>query len=152
LLRPYAHELVGVDLSGGMLAQARSRAVYDTLEQAELGAWLDVPRLPFELLVSADTLCYFGAIDRLLVALRRACTRGGWLVFTVEALDDADQAGFRLQHHGRYAHQGEAVRRALLAAGWQSAELESVVLRQEAGQPVRGWLVSAQAAGDSTPA
>ena len=48
-------------------------------------------------------------------------------------------------HHGRYAHHRDAIERWLRLAGWQSAELEAVVLRQELGQPVKGWLVSAQA-------
>lgn len=145
LLRPFARELIGVDLSGGMLARARLRSVYDSLEQAELGAWLDAPKPSFDLIVSADTLCYFGALGRLLGALRRACCDGGWLVFTVEALDDTVGQGFKLQHHGRYAHEREAVRCALIDTGWQLVELEAVTLRQEAGQPVQGWLVSAQA-------
>ena len=146
LLRPYARELVGVDLSRGMLDRARARSVYDALHQGELGAWLATDRPPFHLLVSADTLCYFGALDALLAAARRACTDDGWLVFTVEALDDASGADCCLLPHGRYAHRREAVERWLSDAGWGSIELEAVVLRQEAGEPVCGWLASARAA------
>lgn len=146
LLRPYAHELIGVDLSGGMLERARARGLYDRLERAELGAWLAgcPPRL--DLIVSADTLCYFGALDALLVAARGACRPGGWLVFTVEALADAAAGDWRLLPHGRYAHCRDALLRWLQAAGWQAIELQPVVLRQEAGEPVQGWLASARAA------
>jgi predicted TPR repeat methyltransferase len=38
LLRPYASELTGVDLSAGMLDRARPRQVYDHLEKGELSA------------------------------------------------------------------------------------------------------------------
>ncbi len=145
LLHPYARELVGVDLSRGMLERARDRGLYDTLEQGELSAWLSARRASFDLIVSADTLCYFGALDALLGAARRACAGGGWLVFTVEALDDASQLPVRLLHHGRYAHRRQAVEAWLRATGWQSIELQRVVLRQEAGEPVQGWLASAQA-------
>lgn len=145
LLRPYARQLIGVDLSAGMLDRARPRGAYDSLVQGELGAWLAGCTARFDLVVSADTLCYFGALQPVLAAACSAVRPGGWLVFTVEVLDEPAAAGHRLLHHGRYAHRREAIEGGLYAAGWQSAELERVVLRQEAGQPVQGWLVSAQA-------
>src|SRR4029450_3384975 len=40
LLAPYARRLVGVDLSERMLAQARTRGVYDELVKGELTAYL----------------------------------------------------------------------------------------------------------------
>ena len=40
LIAPYARRLVGVDLSGRMLAQARAQNVYDELVQRELTAYL----------------------------------------------------------------------------------------------------------------
>jgi len=145
LLRPWARSLTGIDLSAGMLALARPRAVYDQLDQAELGAWLAASAPQFDLIVSADTLCYLGALQAVLAAARRASQPGGWLVFTVEALDTPSPTGYQLMHHGRYAHQGDALQRWLDDAGWQAVEREAVVLRQESGQPVHGWLVSAQA-------
>ncbi len=160
LLRPYAHTLTGVDLSAGMLDRARPRGAYDRLDQGELGAWLlghaagntagNAAR--FDLIVSADTLCYFGALQPVLAAARQVVRPGGWLVFTVEAQDDTTPEGYRLLHHGRYAHHREAVERWLHGLGWQAIELESVVLRQEGGQPVRGWLASAQAPETTEPA
>jgi predicted TPR repeat methyltransferase len=144
LLRPYARELVGVDLSRGMLDRARARSVYDVLEPGELGAWIAADRPRFDLIVSADTLCYFGALDKLLADIRRASADDGWVVFTVEALADASSVDCRLLPHGRYAHRREAIERWLREAGWGAIEVESVVLRQEAGEPVRGWLASAK--------
>lgn len=149
LLRPWARELVGVDLSRGMLDRARARSVYDLLEQGELGAWLTAEHARFDLIVSADTLCYFGALDSLLTAMRRAAAVGACLVFTVEALDDASDADFRLLPHGRYAHRREAVEHALQRAGWAAGEMQSVVLRQESGEPVHGWLASARVSADA---
>ena len=152
LLRPYARELIGIDLSAGMLERARPRGVYDRLAQGELGAWLADCAATFDLIVSADTLCYFGALQQVVAAARRAVLPGGWLVFTVEALAEPAAEGYRLLHHGRYAHRQEAIERWLDEAGWQSAELASVALRHEAGQPVPGWLVSAQAPSAEPPA
>jgi predicted TPR repeat methyltransferase len=145
VLRPYALELTGVDLSPRMLDHARARGLYDRIEQGELSAWLTDCVARFDLIVSADTLCYFGALQPILAAARGASQPGGWLVFTVEALDEPASAGYDLRYHGRYAHDRAGVEGWLRASGWQAIELAPVVLRQESGRPVAGWLVSAQA-------
>lgn len=139
-LRPYARRLVGVDLSAGMLAQARARGGYDALHQAELGAWLAAHPDTCDVLVSADTLCYFGRLDEVLAAAARSLRPGGLLVFTVESHEDA--ADHRLQAHGRYSHAQPYLQRSLAAAGLRAPQLTPVILRQEAGQPVHGWLVT----------
>ncbi len=145
LLRPHARHLVGVDLSGGMLDRARARGVYDRLERSELTAWLQGSAPTFDLVVSADTLCYFGPLQPPLAAARCATRIGGWLVFTVESLDESSTDAFRLLHHGRYAHRRDAVERWLRETGWHEIDSRAVVLRRELGQPVHGWLVSARA-------
>lgn len=145
LLRPRARRLVGVDLSAGMLERAGARGLYDRLDRGELGAWLAACDERFDLVESADTLCYFGDLAPVLAAARRVVAPGGWLVFTVEALEQPAAGGYQLLHHGRYAHHRDAVAGWLAAAGWQAAELDAAVLRQEGGRPVAGWLVSAQA-------
>ena len=152
LLRPYARALTGIDLSAAMLERARERGVYDHLERCELVAWLTCCAARFDLVVSADTFCYFGELGPVLTAVRRAVLPRGVVVFTVEALDEPAPEGYRLLHHGRYAHHRDAIERWLRETGWHSAELEAVVLRQEGGQPVQGWLVSAEAPETPCPA
>lgn len=136
-LAPYAGRLVGVDLSGQMLARAATRHVYDELVKAELTAYLDGSPAAFDLIVSADTLCYFGALEAVLQAAHGALRAGGILVFTVEAADAGD-AAYRINPHGRYSHAGSYVEAALRAAGFAAPVAEPVVLRNEAGSPVHG--------------
>ena len=147
LLKPYARHIVGVDLSAGMLAKARARQVYDELAQGELVAFLQARPDACELLVSADTLCYFGGLEDFAAAAAGALCSGGWLVFTVESLDaQGGETGFALQGHGRYSHRRPYVQAALQRCGFTGIELLNCVLRTEAGKPVDGWLVSARAA------
>ncbi len=147
-LAPYARRLVGVDLSPAMLDKARRRGGYDELEVAELVAYLRGQPAVFDLIVSADTLCYFGALDEAIRAAAAALRPGGWLVFTVEALADDDGLhDHRLQPHGRYAHAQHYLRRTLADSALADAALDAVVLRKEAGADVHGWLVSARLPG-----
>jgi predicted TPR repeat methyltransferase len=146
LLRPQAKRLVGLDLSRAMLDRAQARGSYDQLIQAELTAWLSIAQAAFDAIVSADTLCYFGPLPAVLAGARRAARTNAIFVFTVEALDEADAQGWRLQPHGRYAHDRGAVQAWLKDAGWERADARRVELRHEAGLPVAGWLFSAIAA------
>ncbi len=143
LVREWARELSGCDLSAGMLEKARRRNVYDRLEHAELVAHLLLNPARFDALVCADTLCYFGELGPALQAAASALRPQGHLLFTVEALPAHDEALYRLQPHGRYAHQRAYVSATLARAGLQERVLREEALRSEAGKPVLGWLVAA---------
>ncbi len=110
LLKPWARLLAGCDLSEGMLRLAHARRIYDTLHQAELVHYLDTQPPAFDVVVAADTLCYFGELGDAMAAASRALRPGGWLIFTVEALDGDSQPGHQLRPTGRYAHSADYVR------------------------------------------
>jgi predicted TPR repeat methyltransferase len=137
LLAPYARRLVGVDLSDGMLARARARDVYDELSKGELTAYLRDAPDSFDVIVSADTLVYFGPLEEVAAAAADALRPGGVLVFTVEELADADYA---ISPNGRYRHSSGYVERVLAEAGLQP-EIAPAELRLEAGEPVAGLVV-----------
>ncbi len=145
LLAPWARRLGGVDLSAGMLQKAVARQAYDELVQGELVAFIAGRPGAYDLIVSADTIIYFGRLDGFLAAAAAALRSGGLLVFTLEAHDDA-QADHRLNEHGRYSHRRRYVEAALGGAGFLPVELQTVVLRSEAGVPVEGWLVAGRTA------
>jgi len=144
LVREWAKRLVGVDLSAGMLKRAGQRAVYDTLEKAELVGYLCSHPAKFDVVISADTLCYFGDLSAFAQAVFAALRADGRLVFTVEASLDAGEAPFRLQPHGRYAHDQGYLRAIFACAGFIVQEIEQEVLRREGGSEVQGWIVNAR--------
>lgn len=143
LLRPWARRMAGCDLSVGMLRLARERLVYDVLHKAELVHYLRTQAGAFDLAVSADTLCYFGALEEAMAAAAVALRPGGWLVFTVEALADDAGVPHELQPNGRYAHARAYVADVVAAAGMAIDAIDAVTLRSESGKPVRGWLAAA---------
>jgi predicted TPR repeat methyltransferase len=144
-LRPHARELVGVDLSAEMLARAQQRGVYDRLEKSELTAFLQGSTESLDLVVSADTLVYFGALDAVLAAVARALRPGGHLVLTLERADaEAAPAGYRLNCTGRYSHAQPYVESALRRAGLEALGVDRVAPRKEGGEDVDGLLVVAR--------
>jgi predicted TPR repeat methyltransferase len=144
LLRANAGRLVGVDLSGGMLQKARSRGIYDELVEMELCAFMRSRPASYDVVVSADTLVYFGALEAPLEAAGICLRPGGLLVFTVEYWQDADSGTtFRMDLHGRYLHAQGYVDSALRAARLEPVKLTQVVLRSELGTDVQGLLVVA---------
>ena len=141
LLAPYARRLVGVDLSEGMLERAKEKLTYDALRMGELTRFLLEHRGQFDLIVSADTLVYFGDLEPVAAAAAGALRSGGLVVFTLEhALGTATNLGYRLEFHGRYAHERPYVERILAAAGLR-AFIAEADLRLESGMPVAGLVV-----------
>ena len=142
LLKPWARTLTGCDLSAAMLERAAPRAVYDTLLKAELVRFLAERPGTFDVLVSADTLIYFGELAPVFAAAHAALRPGGTLVFTLEALPDDAGNDCRLTESGRYAHAQPGLRARLAAAGFAEPAIASITPRFESARAVAGWLVT----------
>jgi predicted TPR repeat methyltransferase len=125
-----------------MLARARSRGVYDELVESEMEGFLRGRRDAFDVVASADTLCYFGDLRSVMAAAEGALLPGGQFVFTVEHAEVEPPSGYRIEAHGRYCHGFDYVTETLAAAGFVGITLERAVLRSEAGKPVAGLVVS----------
>lgn len=153
LLTRFAHQLTGIDLSAPMLTKAQGRNVYDRLVKAELTAFLrEEPAGSYDLIVSADTLCYFGALDAVFTGAFRSLKQDGTLVFTVELASSGQNClRYLLAPHGRYAHSPAYVIDALQAAGLTPTSTEHVVLRTEGGKPVPGLLQVARKVSSYIP-
>ena len=97
----------------------------------------------FDLIVSSDTLVYFGDLKGIIAAFAGALRPNGLLVFTLEhAAGDSDGVDYRLELHGRYSHAQAYVERLLTSAGLQSKIIHAE-LRMEAGVPVLGLVIRA---------
>jgi predicted TPR repeat methyltransferase len=126
-----------------MLARARGQQVYDDLIQAELTDFMDRKAEAYDVIASADTLCYFGDVAPVFQAAAKALRPSGVLAFTLEDAGE-EGPGFRLHPYGRYAHRRSYVENTLDAASLAVLSIASVVLRKEGGHPVAGHLVVAR--------
>jgi predicted TPR repeat methyltransferase len=143
LVARYARRLVGVDLSAGMLAHAKEKNVYDALIKADLTEYMRDNSEAFDLIVSADTLVYFGDLKNVLAATARALRPNGLFVFTLErAVGGEADVDYRLELHGRYSHARAYVEQLLAFSGLRP-EIAHAELRMEAGAPVAGLVIRA---------
>lgn len=143
-LRPFARRLTGVDLSAPMLGQARKKRCYDALSRCDLSLLGTYPEGPFDLIVSSDTLVYFGDLAEVLANLARRLKPGGWLILTLE--DGAAQARpWVLTPAGRHQHRRDYLTLALQTAGFAAPRhWHAFTLRHEFGTPIAGLGLAAQ--------
>ncbi len=136
------YRLFGVDLSARMLAAAAAKKLYCRLENEELETYLRRHKNAFDLIVAADVVTYFGALESLLFGCFEGLSSGGLLVFTVTANIFNDKPWF--QHlSGRFVHAEKYVRHTLSASGFSGLGFTAAALRREGEKEVRGWIVSA---------
>jgi predicted TPR repeat methyltransferase len=141
--RPFSDWMVGVDLSPAMLAQARSKGLYDRLVAGEVQTFLaDEARLNarYHLVLAADVFTYFDDLAPLLKAVAHVLASPGQLAFSVETHEGDDAL---LRETLRYAHGEAHVQAALVAAGLKPISLDFVSTRTEKGVPVPGMIVVA---------
>jgi predicted TPR repeat methyltransferase len=139
VLKPWAGRLAGADLSGQMLARARERGLYDSLQEAEIAAYLDGrPAGECDLASAMDVFVYVGDLDAVFRAVARSLAPGGMFAFSVERLEG--EGDFRLARSGRYAHSRGYLRCLAAAHGLGEWKIGEAVIRKEAGQDVVGLL------------
>lgn len=138
----------GVDLSPRMLDHARVKRLYAELREADIVADLLGQSQRWPLIVAADTVCYFGALEPLLGAVHQRLEVGGWFIFSAEEiLPDHDgimpgNGGWAAGRQGRYAHAPHYLDEAARCAGFRVLRIDRPPIRQEAGIDVPGLLLT----------
>jgi predicted TPR repeat methyltransferase len=140
--RPYAKNLLGVDVSSKMLNKAAEKKIYDRLEVFDI---LQEWRFPvkFDLIYSSDVFVYFGNLDALIRSASSSLVNGGMIAFSVERLED-NHMGYRLFPSGRYAHSPTYIQDCLRRHGFQSIAETKADIRKQSGDQVKGLLIVAK--------
>jgi len=133
---------VGIDLSPGMIKQARTTGLYAELEVADMIEGLrGKDDASVNLVVAADAFVYLSDLAPVLSEAQRVLASGGVLAFTLETHGGN---GIVLGEGLRYAHSAEYARAALAMAGLKLLTLESASPRVENNEPVSGLVVVAE--------
>jgi predicted TPR repeat methyltransferase len=139
---------IGVDLSPGMIEQARATGLYAELEVDDMVQGLrGKPDASADFILAADAMVYVPDLAPVLGETARVLVAGGTLAFTVETHDNGNDGknGSDVILGGglRYAHSVAYVRAAIEAAGLKVAHCEETSVRNEAQVPVRSLVVVA---------
>lgn len=130
------NEITGIDISENMLKIATEKKVYKELINQDIHNYLQNTHPDFDCIVAADVFCYFGDLKPIVENL--STTR---LIFSIESDETAEK--FIIQANGRYKHNPEYIEQVLKSAGYKHISSTSLVLRQENGKDVNGYIFEA---------
>ncbi|MBL0121400.1 MAG: tetratricopeptide repeat protein [Betaproteobacteria bacterium] len=144
-VRPFAAKLVGVDLSGAMLAKARDRNLYDELTENNLETYLSGTLDEFDLITATDVLIYLGRLEEIFALVAARLTGGGRFAFSTETPAGLEQDYFLLPT-GRYAHGTRYIERLADDHAFAVTKRVDTRIRTENGIPLKGHVFILQKA------
>lgn len=139
LVQRLADRVDGLDVSAGMLDQARALGVYTELVQADATTYLAQSGRHDDLVLAADVFIYIGALGPVFEGVARTLAPGGVFCFSVELLTGAGD--MQLLPSLRYAHSEHHVRQLAADHGFQVLGVVAAPLRQDQQRPVAGLYV-----------
>lgn len=145
-LKEFACYMEGVDISGGMLEKASEKCIYNVLVQSEILEYLQSNQKSFDLVIAADVISYFGALESLAQNVCNVLTPGGHFIFSAQKLKtpppDPAQSNYYLGQARRFSHSRNYIKTVIASAGMHVASLKEAVLRKDEGEDVNGYLIA----------
>lgn len=139
---PNVDELIGLDLSPGMIEEARKTGLYARLDVMDMVQGLtNESEASADLVIAADAVIYLPDLAPLAGGAARVLRSGGLFAFTTETHKGN---GVILGAGLRYAHGADHVRAAVAAVGLILCSLDPASTRHEKSEPVPGLVVVAR--------
>jgi predicted TPR repeat methyltransferase len=134
--RDCVDQLEGVDLSAGMIAEARAKGIYDALHVGDIVAGLKAAAdRQFDLILAADVLVYVGDLARLFGEAARVLRQDGAFAFTAESHKGE---GYVVGSETRYAHSRQYIEAVGSEAGLAVRLMHAACTRNNKGANVPG--------------
>jgi predicted TPR repeat methyltransferase len=140
-VKPYAHQIVGIDLSQTMLQQAAAKQVYRKLHKSDITEFLGACLEQYDLITCMDTFIYIGRLDDVLTLIHKNLKPGGMLLLSTEKLVGSRERDHQLNISGRYSHHPDYLMEILKHSGFDILKMSDVVIRMESGCPIDGQFV-----------
>lgn len=147
-MKDLARTLTGVDLSPGMLAKARVRAIYDTLIQGNLVDNMSCRPCAYDLVIAADVFVYVGGLEQVFQAVAVTLRSNGRLLFSVETVPGQS---YRLLSSGRYGHSNTYISELAQRYGFTIEVEKPVSVRKEGNTDVQGRIFVLHYPGKEVP-
>ncbi|MEE6207261.1 MAG: tetratricopeptide repeat protein [Alphaproteobacteria bacterium] len=135
--------LIGVDLAENMLEIARNKKIYSELICDDICHYLENSIIFFDVIVASDVLTYFGDLTKPFVRVSRSLAPNGYFIFTFTE-NDINKNDFFLAPSSRFVHLPTYIERVMKSSGLRPVSFEPQILRNEAENPVYGYVVVAQ--------
>jgi predicted TPR repeat methyltransferase len=128
----------GVDLSVGMIAEARAKCIYDVLDVGDVLDHLrSLPDRTFDLVLAADLLVYIGDVAPLFTEIARVLARDGLFAFSAESHGGG---GYVIGSEMRYAHSQTYLHETARQVGLSPRLLNPGTTRRNKGAVVPGLI------------
>lgn len=143
VLREISQQLIGIDISGKMLAHAKEKGIYDELVEGELLDFLRKDKNHYGLVVAADVMVYLGELDSFFAFLTKRLARKGYFIFNIEI---SNKPSWKLQNNARFSHNPEYLKKLFVRHGLKIIKQDKVIARKQEQQelPVMLYVLQAQ--------
>ncbi len=135
--RAVSSRLTGVDLSPKMIAQAKKKKVYDSLEEEDIAEFLIKTDETFDLYIAADVFIYLGDLAPIFSAVRRRAREKALFTFSTEICKGGD---YSLNKTARYSHSRGYIEALAQDQNFSVALCDTSIIRKEEDKNVPGYL------------
>ena len=140
-LKPYAADLIGIDLSSKMLEEADKKQIYNSLEKQDITTYLEQNK-NFDLIIAADVFCYFGSLKDVFKLANDALNQNGYFIFSVEA--NQTENDYQIYPAGRFKHSLDYIKNTLKESGFSTLAAKEKQIRLEKNESVLGLILTAK--------
>ncbi len=130
-------QLDGVDLSQAMLDIAGEKNIYHRLCKANAVDYLITHLLPYDIIIAADVLIYFGDLRALFSAVKNNSRPGSVFIFSIESLQCEN---YKLLKSGRFAHNPSYIENLLDEFEFTIESKVRTIIRKEHTTSLDGFI------------
>ena len=137
VLREISKQLTGIDIAEKMLAHAKEKGIYDSLVHSEVIEFLNQNKQPYDLIVAADVLPYFGDLSPLFQLISNHLNAEGYFIFSTEI---SEQEPWTLQTSARFNHHPDYIKKLANECRFELIKKEKVPARLHNQHPLEVML------------